>query len=131
MFPVTGRVLCISSCTRVARNIGANLYGKREEDEKIRLQRIPYALPPGPGTKVGLFGEEFLFLLINLTLARGKVNLVERNDFGFVVEFVASPQYEEGGDGDIGGNECIGLERDEGVVALEEGDDGGGDEGEV
>ena len=106
-----------------------------EESEKrigkIRLQRIPYALPPVPRTKLSLFGEEFLFLLINLTLAGYEVDLVERDDFGFVLEFVSGPEDEEGGDSDVGGDERIGLEGDEGVITLEEGDDGGSYEGEI
>ena len=72
-----------------------------------------------------------LFLLINLTLAGGEVDLVKRDEVGFEVEFVAAPENDEGGDGDVGGDKCIGLEGDEGVITLEEGYDGGGYEGEV
>ena len=88
-------------------------------------------LPPSPRTKLGLFGEELLLLLIDLTLARGKVDLVEGDEFGFVVEFVAGPKDKEGGDSDVSGDERIGLEGDEGVITLEEGDDGGGGKGEI
>jgi len=100
----------------------------RKGTGRIRLQRIPHAPPLGPGTKLGLLGKELLFLLIDLTLARDEVDLVERDDFGFVVEFVAGPQEEEGRDSDVCGDECIGLEGDEGVITLEEGDDASGDE---
>jgi len=72
-----------------------------------------------------------LFLLIDLTLAGDEVDLVKRDDFGIVAEFVSGPEDDEGGDSDVGGDECIGLEGDEGVITLEEGDDAGGDEGEV
>lgn len=57
--------------------------------------------------------------------------MVKRDDSCFVVEFVTGPEGEEGRDCDVGGDECIRLERDKGVVTLEEGDDPSGDEGKV
>ena len=57
--------------------------------------------------------------------------MVKRDDFGFEVEFVAAPENEEGGDADVGGDECIGLEGDESVITLEESYDCSGGEGEV
>jgi len=104
---------------------------RKARRRKIRLQRIPQALQPGPGTKLGLLGKELLFLLVDLTLAGDEVYSIEGDDFGFEVEFVASPEEDEGRDSDVGGNKGVGLEGDEGVIALEEGDKGGGDEGEV
>ena len=91
-----------------------------------RLQRIPYVLQPGPGTKLGLLGEEFFFFLIDLTLTRDEVDLVERDDFSSMFEFVAGPEDEEGRDSNIGCDKGIGLEGNEGVVTLEEGDEGCG-----
>ena len=72
-----------------------------------------------------------LFFLIDLALARNEVNLVEGYDLGLVFEFVAGPEDEEGRDSDVGGDKRIGLEGYEGVITLEEGDEGGGDEGKV
>jgi len=72
-----------------------------------------------------------LFLLIDLTFAGDEIDLVERDDLGLVVELVTGPEDEECGDGDVGGDECIGLEGDESVITLKEGDNGGGGEGEV
>ena len=100
-------------------------------EECTKLQRVPYALQPASRTKFGLLGKELLFFLIDLTFAGDEIDLVERDDLGLEVELVASPEDEEGGDGDIGGDECIGLEGNESVIALEEGDDGGSCDGEV
>lgn len=97
----------------------------RRGEENISLQRVPYALPPVPRAKLGLLGKELLFLLIDLTLAGDEIDLVKRDDFGLEVELVTGPEDEEGGDGYVGGDECIGLEGNEGVITLEEGDEGG------
>ena len=72
-----------------------------------------------------------LFFLVDLALARDEVNLLEGYNFCFVFEFIAGPEDEEGRDSDVGGDERIGLEGDEGVITFEKGDEGGGDEGEV
>ena len=96
-----------------------------------RLQRVPGALPPSPGAKLCLLGEELLFLLIDLTFAGDEIDLVKGNGLGSEVELVTGPEGEEGGDCDVGGDECVGLERDEGVVTFEEGDEPSGYEGEV
>jgi hypothetical protein len=56
---------------------------------------------------------------------------MERDHFGFVVEFVAGPEDDEDGENDVGGDEGIDLERDESVVTLEEGNNGGGGEGKI
>lgn len=97
----------------------------------MRLQRVPGTLPPSPRTKLGLLREELLFLLIDLTLTGDEINLVKRDELCFEEELVAGPEDEEGGNGDIGGDECVGLERYECVVTFEEGDNSSGDEGEV
>jgi hypothetical protein len=99
--------------------------------QAMRSQRVPGALPPGPRTKLGLLCKELFFLFINLTLAGDEVDFVKRDDLRFEVKFVAGPEDEEDGDGDVGGDECIGLKRYEGVVTFEKGDDSGGDNGEV
>ena len=105
---------------------------KREGNRtKIRLQRIPYALQPGPRSKLGLFRKELLFFLIDLTFTGNEVDLIERDDLGLVIVLVATPEDEKGGEADVGGDEGIDLEGDEGVITLEEGDDGGGNKGEV
>jgi len=97
----------------------------------MKLQRIPDALPPGPRTELCLLGKELRFFLINLAFAGDEVDLVKRDDTGFEVEFVAGPEDEEGGNRDVGGDERVCLEGDEGVITFEEGDDCGGDEGKV
>jgi len=111
--------------------IVASRWRSERRTGKLLLQRIPHTLPPVPWTKLSLLGNESLFFLVNLAFARDKVNLVEGYDFGFEQYFVASPEDDEGRDGDIGGNKCIGLEGDEGVITLEESDNGGGGEGKV
>ena len=94
-------------------------------------QRVPCALPPIPRTELGLLSKEILFFLIDLALARDEVYFFKGDDLGFVPKFVAGPEDEEGWDRDVGGDERVRLERDEGVVTFEEGDDPRGDEGKV
>jgi len=63
-----------------------------------------------------------LFLLIDLTFS-GVRSMVERDEFGFVVEFVACPEDEEGGHSDVRSDERVGLEGNKGIITLEESDD--------
>ena len=85
----------------------------------------------GPGTKFGLLSKELFFFLINLTLSRDEVDLGEGDDFGFEVELVTRPEDEERGNSDVGCDECVGFEGNEGVVTFEKGDDSRGDKGKV
>lgn len=78
-----------------------------------------------------MLSEELLFFLVNFTLAGDEIDSVKRDDPCLEVEFVAGPEDEEYWKSDIGSDECICLEGDEGIVTFEEGDDCSGGEGEV
>lgn len=97
----------------------------------MKLQGIPGTLPPWPRTKFSLLCNELLFFLVDFTFSGNEIDLVKRNDLCSEVEFIAGPEEEEGGNRDVCGDERVCLERDEGVVAFEEGDDCGCDESEV
>lgn len=96
---------------------------QRERVMMVALHSIPELLPPRPWALQVLFVLEPILLVIIFAFTSHQIDLLDRNDLRTVPQLVARPEDDEGGDSDVGGDEGIFCEGQEGVEALEDSDD--------